>query len=279
MLDLDYVAKLIDEQSHIDVVDASDQDRIIDHYVKRSQPLKIRNMASKWRTDQWTLDYFREQKGRLSFPVKRRCIETAQEVEKQVSIAEFIDYMVDNEATPETTPFYLNTNFGPTGSMLSDYCVPEYFRCAFDSFRNRENQEPFSWVYLAPKNSTTALHVDVIHSSAWNLVITGKKFWVFFPEEQTRYLYAGRVNPFAPNLDKHQLYNSASPFVCVQEPGETVFTPSGWYHAVLNLEMGVSLTENFINEHNYKKVKAYCEAAELPTEELCARFEDEIMEF
>lgn len=279
MLDLNYVNKLIDEKKHIDVVDASDERLIVDQYVRSNKPVKIRNMASNWKTDRWTSDFFRDEKGGLRFPVKRRSLGVSAEQEKEVSLAEFIDYMIENDLNPEISPFYLNTNFSPTTDMLMDYCVPNYFQCAFDSFRNRPDQEPFSWVYLAPKNSVTDLHVDIIHSSAWNLVISGKKFWVFFPEEQSRYLYAGRVNPFSPNFEKHNLYRSAAPLVCVQEPGETVFTPSGWYHAVLNLESGISLTENFINQHNFEKVKAYCQANGIPIEELSSLFEEEVMEF
>jgi histone arginine demethylase JMJD6 len=279
MLNLDYVNKLIDQKTHIDVVDAADDRLIVDQYIKNDQPVKIRNMASNWKTDCWTPEYFRDQKGDLRFPVKRRSLGVSAEEEKEVSLAEFVDYMFENDINSEISPFYLNTNFSPTTDMLADYSVPTYFQCAFDSFRNRPDREPFSWIYLAPKNSVTDLHVDIIHSSAWNLVISGKKFWVFFPEEQTRYLYGGRVNPFAPDYDKHNLYSSAAPLVCVQKPGETVFTPSGWYHAVLNLTSGISLTENFINQHNFQKVREYCQANGIPTEELSARFEEEVMEF
>jgi hypothetical protein len=56
--------------------------------------------------------------------------------------------------------------------------------------------------------------------------------------------------------------------VCVQNPGDIIFTPSGWYHAVCNLEMGVSLTENFINSSNIELVKAHCDSLGIPTEEM-----------
>ena len=36
-----------------------------------------------------------------------------------------------------------------------------------------------------------------------------------------------------------------------------MFTPSGWFHAVLNVEDSIALTENFVNETNYLFVLRY----------------------
>ena len=40
----------------------------------------------------------------------------------------------------------------------------------------------WSWLYIGPKNSRSALHVDAT-SSAWNAVLSGRKQWVAYPPE------------------------------------------------------------------------------------------------
>ncbi|MCX2431623.1 cupin-like domain-containing protein [Pedobacter sp. GR22-10] len=218
------------------------------------KPLKILDSMEEWKAmDLWNEDYFLSLFSQEEILAKRY-INGMKEI-KKFSLQEYFIYLKDES---DEIPFYLTDCQLHLGTSLEeDYQEPEVFSCWYKKIKQEERKSTLSWIYIAPKYSISPLHLDLWGTSAWNGVINGEKLWMFFSPDQYRYLYNGRVNPFNPDFSTYPLFDKARPEVCFQSKGEMVFTPSGWWHAVLNLERGFSITENFINNTNSTRVLEY----------------------
>lgn len=147
--------------------------------------------------------------------------------------------------------------------MLNDYCIPKYF--PEDLFQVIKKRPPFRWILIGPKRSGSMVHQDPLGTSAWNASISGYKLWAMFPpfikkpgisgKDLTE---RGKNEPFFwfhEVLPKLQKKFGISPFFAVQKPGDLVFVPSKWWHAVINLTDTIAITQNFVSSINFEVVK------------------------
>lgn len=137
----------------------------------------------------------------------------------------------------------------PCPDLLADFVTPALLHSWTESLPD-EMRPSLRWIYIGVKGSGSALHVDTMHSSAWNGVIQGKKLWTFYPcARKDGVLTSDPADPAAVRPEEA--------IICIQNPGDLVYTPSGWLHKVDNLEAGISITENFVNAINHAAVRRY----------------------
>lgn len=137
-------------------------------------------------------------------------------------------------------------------------------------------------------HSGSNIHTDPLGTSAWNTLLLGRKLWALFPPgtceaslktAETMGRKAGGNNKqmgallateggvavkrpldfcasgwFAHMLPGLPAEVAAEKILFIQEQGETVFVPAGWFHAVLNLSTAVCVTQNYASPHDYSKV-------------------------
>ena len=183
----------------------------------------------------------------------------------KVKLKYFLRYASSNR---DDSPLYVFDSMWADSSrvceILSDYAVPHLFPDDLFSAVGESRRPPYRWLLLGPCRSGTKLHIDPLATSAWNTLIAGRKRWILFPPDVPGDAVKGRPYKKAGEDDEAVDYfltllprlKSTRPDLAarciefVQEPGETVFVPGGWWHAVLNLEDTIAITQNFCSTVN-----------------------------
>lgn len=156
------------------------------------------------------------------------------------------------------------------------YNTPPIF---FDDWMNDyyigNTDDDFRFVYAGSASTFTGLHRDVCgfkivlifdksdnitdRSYSWSANIIGRKRWVLFPPHTERYLRKQPDNPASEivydvrhvdrkifkDFDKAEKDST----VIIQEAGQIIFIPSGWYHQVENIDNCISINHNWSNSN------------------------------
>mmetsp|Transcript_8074 Transcript_8074/g.12252 ORF Transcript_8074/g.12252 Transcript_8074/m.12252 type:complete len:263 (+) Transcript_8074:53-841(+) len=159
-----------------------------------------------------------------------------------------------------------------------------------------EKRLHWRWLLVGAARSGTPLHVNPLATSAWNMVLHGRKRWILFPPTLERPLPPGVEEEEADEEDEdlkelnidlgrhpedcfgffcngrldqlkegaHQgpltlkatgLHEGDTPahssptlwYDFEQKAGDVLFIPRGWWHAAINLETTVALSQNFFS--------------------------------
>ncbi|GAX73493.1 hypothetical protein CEUSTIGMA_g945.t1 [Chlamydomonas eustigma] len=218
-------------------------------------PCILQNAVNSWPVQKWTFDHLSEHFGAIAFGASRPTGGSAPMLMK-----DFVDYM---KRQSDEEPLYIfDKAFAERApEMLSHFSVPSVFHQDLMSCLGN-SRPPYRWLVAGPARSGATWHVDPHLTSAWNALIHGRKRWALYPPHIT----PPGVDPDSydtltslqwllevyPTLPSH-----LKPLEFIQEPGEVVFVPGGWWHCILNLEPSVAITQNFVSKANLRRCIQY----------------------
>ena len=172
--------------------------------------------------------------------------------EWRVGLGEFVDHITASDA--EDGWYAKDWVVADRMDTLVGGDLPPGFRSWLDKLPVGHRPR-WAWMFLGANGSGSPLHVDTMCSSAWNLLLSGRKKWVLLSPEAS--VEAGRLEPEVAEV----LDPGVRTVEWEQQPGECLLVPSGWAHRVVNLTPSMALTGNFVNASNIEPVVAHHAAA------------------
>ncbi|KAF9436077.1 hypothetical protein BGZ76_004895 [Entomortierella beljakovae] len=228
-------------------------EQFIEEYERPGKPVIIADGAKHWPAmNKWSTEYFLK-----NWP---EAVLRAESVDMTLT-----DYFKYSEGTRDESPLYLfDKKFGERcQGILEDIEVPPYYREDFFGMMG-EKRPDYRWLIIGPARSGSTFHKDPNATSAWNAVITGSKKWIMFPPhilppgsevtspvslmEWFSNFYASTQLPDDP---------SERPLEGICREGEIMFVPRGWWHAVVNLEDCIAVTQNYVGSQNLKETMQF----------------------
>ncbi|KAJ3033850.1 hypothetical protein HDV00_005699 [Rhizophlyctis rosea] len=238
-------------------------------YESQSQPVMVgkTQIVDHWSAfKNWSIDVLKEKYGDVHFRVGN---EYGNPRNVDISFAAYVDYM---RAQEDEAPLYVfDKAFGEKApDMLKDYGVPHIFQDDLLSLLTTKRPS-YRWLVLGPARSGASWHIDPHGTSAWNTLISGRKRWALYPPHIIPpgvSTHPSSTSPLTPDFTSPpplfwflEIYPTIPvedrPLEIVQEAGETIFVPAGWWHTVLNIGAeNVAVTQNWCGKWNLEGVVA-----------------------
>jgi len=177
----------------------------------------------------------------------------------QCQLSDYASY-VRSDARYHRNPLYVfheMYNDDPCSELLQDYEEPVIINDLFSFIDDADPlRPPYRWLLVGTRRSGTFVHQDPHGSAAWNASVKGFKRWVMLPpdvpkelvlsvcEEHDTFGWFQNLETLMARLSAKQRAQCVD---FVSGPGDVVWVPSNWWHAVINLSpWTVAITENVV---------------------------------
>jgi hypothetical protein len=227
-------------------------------YEDPGKPVILRGACNAWAAREWTKESL----------LKRHATTRLRCGAVELPLGEYYAYAEDNE--DEAPLFVFDKTFATRApDLLTEYEVPPVFagRDLFDLLPPASRPD-FRWILIGYRRSGSKWHIDPNMTNAWNAVVKGAKKWMMLPPGvpppgvRTSHDGGEVVQPvslaewFMNNYAEARATGQLREGVC--GAGDLVYVPSGWWHAVLNLEDDtIGITQNYVSGSNLAAVRGF----------------------
>ena len=238
--------ELTSERCDFDVLSVPDVQAFTFDYLALQRPVLIRNATGihsmKKLYQLWHRSKFKQEYGTLTFnevevPYAEAFGYTST---KKTSVKDFMQSMKqfheDNQDVPLASikhPNYIFETLPRDSPLLREFKPP----AVLDEEITHINPLKIQF-YLGPPLSGAPVH---FHRNAWNVLIYGQKRWFLYPPDRAFY-----SSEHVWDWWRSSYKDSPDALECVQYPGDLVFVPDMWGHAVVNLRESVGVASEFI---------------------------------
>jgi len=241
--------------SEIPRIHAPSFDTFQREFVDSYQPVIITGAMEDWKArTEWTVSKFRESIGKQRVRVRNYKHNIGVPRRKWRSFVRFEDRMLEDFLglleRDESEGLYL-------GQISLAHTLPQLLPdIVKPPFLESRNTHDVIWIGCGGHVEPT--HFDLPHGVIAQ--VQGRKEWTVFAPEDKKYLYPfpfwgdvpvwfSRVDPSAPEPEHQPRAARAKGYTFILNPGEMLFSPSGWWHQTRCLDAACISVTHFFEFH------------------------------
>lgn len=221
------------------------QQQFEDDYRKQKCPVIINGLTDAWPAiKKWNFNYLAERCGLTPVTVNSYSSKKAREV----TFAEFVQILKQNEELPLASPIYLQEWYYQTTCPWLAEDLPELDIAQYD-FRRNLYGEAISTnhqLWIGQRGGITRIHQDSYMVDVIHVQIVGEKRWyIMGPNAELHYDEHGQLDlqTLCENPDTQLMQ-------CVLKPGEVLYLPALWFHRIELLSNSIGLGRKCLDESN-----------------------------
>jgi ribosomal protein L16 Arg81 hydroxylase len=230
----------------------------LENYYAKNTPLILTDITQNWAAlSRWNPEYLKEKYGEVEIEVQsdrnsdQQYEINIEEHRKKMRMEDYVNTIVNSGVSNNHYMVANNGNIQKTGlrSLLNDIEIfPEYL--------NPQNIDGTCFFWFGPAGTITPLHHDPVNLMF--VQVYGRKVWKIVPPYYTHLLY-NHIGVFSevdcenPDYAKYPLFKEVQIIEVMLNPGDVIFMPVGWWHAVKSLDISISMSfTNFVFPNKYE---------------------------